>query len=103
MKRIMEILERDANLDSLVFLDNVNFNASAEMLESDSKLLAEILERSKKPVMAIIPFTTPDEMRRAREAAKKFQEKGVPVLPSLGRGARALRNTLEYYRLKSKF
>jgi len=100
MKRIMEILERDVNLDNLVFLGNLFFTSSAKILESESSLLADITKRSKKPIITIIPYTTPAEMRRAREAATKYQEKGIPVFFSLERSARALRNTLEYYRLK---
>jgi len=100
MKHILEILERDTNLDNLVYLGNVGFN-SPEMLENDCQLLADIKKRSSKPVMAIIPYSSPEEMKRAREATKMFQKKGIPVLPSLERGAIALRNTIEYYRLKN--
>jgi len=101
INRILEILERDANIDNLVLLITGVFSTSKQ-LESDITLMASIRERSPKPVMAI--FTTgfsPEEVQRASNTKQKLQGGGVPTFIALERGARALRNALDYYRLKS--
>ncbi len=100
MKRIMEILERDANTDNLVLLGHARF-ATPEQLESHIDLMASIRERTPKAVMSIIPFSSPEEMQRVREITQKFQDKGIPTFPSIERAAFALRNALDYYSLKS--
>ena len=99
MKRIMEILGHDANIDNLVLLTGSRWGFTATP-EGDFVLLEEIRKSTSKPVMAIIPFVTPEEMKESRDATKKFQERGVPAFPSIERGARALRNALDYYQQK---
>jgi acyl-CoA synthetase (NDP forming) len=100
MKRIMEILERDANIDNIVLLGNARWG-TPEQIQGQVGIMADIKERTPKPVMAIIPFATPNEMQRARELTKQFQERGIPAFPSIERGALALRNALDYYSFKS--
>ncbi len=100
MRRIMEILERDANIDNIVLLGNASWG-TPEQIQGQVSIMVDIQERTLKPVMAIIPFATPDEMQRARELTKQLQERGIPVFPSIERGARALRNALDYYAFKS--
>jgi hypothetical protein len=51
--------------------------------------------------MSIIASGNIEDLKIASEALHKFQEKGIPVFSSIERGARALRNALEYYRLKT--
>jgi acyl-CoA synthetase (NDP forming) len=97
IKHIMEVLERDANTDNLVLLTGARWGM-IETPKSDFDLLGNIKEKSSKPVMAIVPFSTPEEMRGAGDATRQFQERGVPAFPSMERGARALKNTLDYYR-----
>ncbi|MBI4267719.1 MAG: CoA-binding protein, partial [Chloroflexi bacterium] len=53
MKRILEILEKDANIDNVVFLTTARFSAN-EQLDTDIKQLVEIRERSQKAVMTIL-------------------------------------------------
>jgi len=100
MKRILEILERDTNTDNIVLLGMTRFG-TPEQIQGEVDLMAEIRERSPKAVVAIVPYSTPDEMRQARDLTKKFQEKGIPSFPSIERGARALKNALNYYSFKS--
>jgi hypothetical protein len=54
-----------------------------------------------KAAVVVVPYSTPEEMRRARELTQKFQEKEIPCFPSIERGARALKNALDYYSFKS--
>jgi len=99
IKHIMEVLERDANTDNLVLLTGARWGM-LETPKSDIDLMGNIRQKSSKPMMAIVSFSTPEEMQSAREATKQFQERGVPAFPSMERGARALRNALDYYRHK---
>ena len=102
IKRIMEIFNRDANVDSLVLLTGARWGMT-ETPQADIDSMGYIREKSLKPVMAVVSFSTPEEMQGAREATKKFQERGVPAFPSIERGARALRNALDYYQHKEGF
>ena len=88
------------NIDNLVLLTNTRFGIP-EQVEDETDLMAGIRERTSKQVVVIVSFSGSEEMRRAREATKKFQEKRIPAFPSVERGARALRNALDYYGLKS--
>ncbi|MFC1918788.1 CoA-binding protein [Chloroflexota bacterium] len=99
MRRIMEILERDASIDNLVLVINYRYN-SPEGLQDQAKVAADIRKRSSKPILAIIPFSTPNEMRLARGLTQKLQDTGVPAFPTMERGAFALRKVLDYYTLK---
>ncbi len=104
MRRIMEILERDTNLDNLVLLNDVRWNHAKmidDNIDDNIEVLAEIKERAQKPVMAILPAFNPAEMEKAAEAAGKFQQRGIPVFPSIERGARALKNALDYYQRRT--
>ena len=96
MERILKILERDANVDNLVLLVGLGFGMP-ENLDSEVNLLADIKERTPKPVMVVAPFSAPEEMRRGREIGKKYQARSIPVFASIERGARALKNALDYY------
>ncbi len=98
-KRILEILERDANIDNLVFLLwPGGQDASPEELQA---VLVEMRQRTTKPVMVILPFiTTPEEMQKARQASTKLRDNGIPAFFTMERGARALKNALDYYSRK---
>jgi acyl-CoA synthetase (NDP forming) len=100
IKRILEILERDTNTDNIVFLGMTRFG-TPEQIQSEVDFMANIRKRSPKAVVAIVPYSTAEEMRRARELTQKFQERGIPAFPSIERGARALKNALDYYSFKS--
>ncbi len=105
MKRIMEILERDANIDNLLLLITMRFItmgfSTTEHVQSNIDMMAEIRQRTPKPVMAIISYSTPEGMRRSRDIIRMFQDKGIPAFPSMQRGTFALRNALDYYTFHS--
>ena len=106
MKRIMEILEQDDNIDNIILIITTQFITmgflSAAYVESNIELMSEIRQRNSKPVMAIVSYSTSAGMRRAREITQQFQKKGIPAFPSMKRGAFALRKALDYYRFKSR-
>ena len=54
IKRIMEILERDNNVENLVFLTNANYRTQTpELVERNIRLMGEIRNRTWKPVMEL--------------------------------------------------
>ncbi len=97
MKRIMEILERDANVDNLVLLMSGMAGAPGQM-DDDIEMLINIRQRSSKPVAVILAFQSPQAMQGSHDIAEKLQKGGIPTFVSPDRGARALKNALDYYR-----
>lgn len=101
MKRIMEILERDDNVDNLVLLTAVNPRMAGQ-LERDIAMLVEMRERAPKPVAVILAFQSPEAIQATRDVAQRLREGGIPTFVSLERGANALKNALDYYVLKQR-
>ncbi len=100
MRRILEILQRDTNTDSIVFLATVRFG-NPEQLETQVNSLIDIRGSTSKPVMAILYYAfSPQEVQQAGGTMQRLQSAGVPTFLGLERGARALRNVLDYYGLK---
>lgn len=97
--RIMEILDRDNNIDNLVLLTGARWGMT-ETPKIDIDTMANIKSKSSKPVMAVVAYSTPEEMQGARAAMELFQKRGVPAFPSIERGAKALKNAYDYYRTK---
>ena len=101
MERIMEILERDANIDNLVLLLGTERGGSRPEQLDVGSLILELRERTSKPVMVVLLAPpTPKGVKQAGEIAQKLQDGGVPAFVSLERGARALKNALNYYNFK---
>ena len=95
----MEILEQDANVDNLVLLLGIGARMSGQ-LEGDIKSLIDMRKRTPKPVAVIHSFHSPEVAQETREVAQKLRDSGIPTFLTLERGAQALRNALDYYRLK---
>jgi acyl-CoA synthetase (NDP forming) len=102
IKRIMEILVRDANIDNLVILTGARFGPGGSA-DSLIDLLIDIRHKTPKPVMAILSWSfSSEDVKQAGDAIKKLQDGGVATFISLQRGAIALRKALDYYNLKTK-
>ena len=101
MKRIMEILERDANIDNLVLLVNARFGPAGPG-DAYINLLIDARKKTSKPVMAILSWAfSPEDVQQAGDVIQKLQDGGVPTFIALERGAFALRKALDYYNLKN--
>ncbi len=101
MKRVLDILEQDANIDNLVLLVNVGIRTPAENKEP-IELLTEIKKKTSKPVMAVIlSANSPKEVEVAQDIIRGFRDVDIPTFMAFERGARALRNALDYYNHKS--
>ena len=101
MKRIIGILAEDSNIDNVVLLSLARFILRNGQLGDFVEMLADARDNRHKPVMSIIASSNTEDLKIAAEASRKFMEKDIPVFPSIERGARAMRNVYEYYRLRS--
>ncbi|MFH0768318.1 MAG: hypothetical protein V1932_01965, partial [Chloroflexota bacterium] len=99
--RILEILERDTNIDSLVLLITARWGNPA-VLETQINSIVDIRNKTPKPMMVILNYSfSPGDVQQGGEIIQKLQAGGVPTFIGLERGARALKNALDYYNLKS--
>ena len=104
LKRILDITERDDNIDCLVviFVWSAMRMFSREQLNDFMNSVISMKNKTKKPVLAIIPFyAIPEQQQQAREMVTKLKTGGVPVFSTAERAARALKNTMDYYSAKS--
>lgn len=101
MGRIIDILARDAHIDNIVLLSLARFIMRNGQLEDFIQMLKEARDGRGKPVMAIIASTGLEDMKIADHASRKFHDEMIPVFPSIERGARALKNAYDYYRLRA--
>jgi len=103
MKRIMEIIAKDDNVDNIVMLVWIG-SGPPNMMDKDNeevKSIVELKNSTSKPVMATlaVPFL-PKVVGEARKTVKKLQEGGVPAFTDLERGALALKNAYDYYKFR---
>ena len=96
MKQILEILERDKNVDSLILLVSARADAPPQ-IETHVNPLIDIKNKTTKPVMSIITLSySSEEMELSKNTMQKLQGSGIPAFISLERGAFALRKALDY-------
>lgn len=101
MRRILNILVEDPNIDNLALvMRGRSVWHDAERVEKEINSAIGVKQVTAKPVMAVLPYASPDEMREVLDIGERLRRASIPVLPGFERGARALRNALEYYRLK---
>ena len=103
LKSITEIVEQDPNIDNIAVL---MFSAARwippEQLENYINTIVNISKNTSKPMLAVAPyFPSPEDMKKARDIAQKFQGGGIPAFDTAERAARALRNALDYHRFKN--
>jgi len=102
MPQILEILEKDTNTDNLVVLLGGRAGTGAQF-ETLISTLSGIKKRAAKPVMVVLSVVFAEEdVKQAGETAQKLRKEGIPTFVSLERGARALRQALDYYNLKNR-
>ena len=106
MVRIMDIIEHDANIDNIVLLMNAGAMGPpglADKRDEEIEAIIQMAGRTSKPVMVCCSvFFIPSLVDRARKMIKQLQNGGVAVITSLERGARALKNALDYYRFRAR-
>jgi len=103
LERVLQILAEDPNIDSLVMMARVGtFLYSKEMGSSDAEIARRIRGKTQKPLLAVIPYVTPDEMKELVDVIPQYQDAGIPVFGSLRRAAVALKNALNYHRFQTR-
>jgi len=102
IKRIIEILARDENIDNLALLVAAGMGPGGPPGESFPKLLIDIKQNIEKPVIAVLAWAfSPGDVEQAGNVMKELQEGGIPAFISLERGAFALKKALDYYHLRN--
>ncbi|MDO8567722.1 MAG: CoA-binding protein [Dehalococcoidales bacterium] len=101
-RRILEIMDRDANIDNLVLMltpITIMGLRTQQDIENDIGIMTEIRQKTQKPVMVVIPYYAynPKDTEQLGEIIQRLLKAGVPAFINLERGARALKNALTYY------
>ncbi|MDD5500575.1 MAG: CoA-binding protein [Candidatus Omnitrophica bacterium] len=102
LKRILEILAADANVDNIAI---VVWNTGSGIQEAlqELSLVIEVKKRTKKPLVVILPYALLQwEMPQIRQATQNLRDNDIPTFFTLERGARALKNAWDYYRCRNK-
>jgi acyl-CoA synthetase (NDP forming) len=107
MRRILDILERDPNTDNIALLFHARPAPPGPVPQGAMDVqfgpMLDMRDRTDKPVMAFVSSASDS---RSVEAATgimtKLQAAGIPGFLGMERGAVALRNTLDYYRMRNR-
>lgn len=100
MERILNILASDENVDNIVLLQTARVR-SARLINKIIEETTTLQKATSKPVAAIVSSAfSLDQVQQTHELIGRLQAGGVPTFTSLERGARAIRKTFEYYRMK---
>lgn len=99
MNHILEIVERDTNIDNLLLVCSTKPGRQMTLaqLQGGLDLAQHIKDRTTKPMMVLVFLFTPDASREKREVISRYQEIGIPAFPSIERGVLALKNALDYH------
>jgi acyl-CoA synthetase (NDP forming) len=103
MRRILDILERDANTDNiaLLFFARPAGPAGGPPVDAQLEPMRDMRDRTDKPVMAVVSSASDSRsIEAANNLMMKLQEMGIPSFPGMERGGLALKNAVDYYRMK---
>lgn len=104
LERLLRIVDADAAIDATVLEISVMFGARSwerrpQSLETFLDTLAAHRDRSSKPFLAVMHPGANEAA--ALQLRPRFQERGIPVLPSFERAALALRRVTDYHRFRA--
>ncbi|MEW6187205.1 MAG: CoA-binding protein [Thermodesulfobacteriota bacterium] len=100
MARIVDILARDPNIDNLAILSLARMLNMDGRLDSFVEMTADLKAQTDKPIISIINYHSMEELPVVKAVLDKFQAIGIPTFPSIERGAVALKNAYDYYRMR---
>ncbi len=100
LMRMVDILGRDENIDSVVLELSMAFLAiirqrAEKFLDDLLDALTNFKDRSEKPFLTIL-IPGPEETA-ALETRARLVERGIACFPDFARGANALRKVIDYY------
>ena len=100
--RILDILDGDENIDSVVLEFSIFLLArwmmDPQSLDGFLDGLARFKARSAKPFLTVLVSVHMEE--RGSEVRHKLTQRDIPCFPSFERGAGALRKMVDYYRFR---
>ena len=99
LARVLGILANDPNIDNLILMTRVGaFLYSKELQDTDIDIALNIKKKTSKPLLAVLSYVTPEEMKEMVEVIPRYQDDGIPVFSSMNRAAIALKNALDYHK-----
>jgi len=103
LANMLDVMEQDANIDSIVLELFTIISPFSHDLEKPDPLLETILEfktRTRKPFFTVV--TTAQRETLAIEIRERLTRKGIPCFPSFERGARALKRLVDFYQFRGE-
>ncbi len=103
MRRILDILERDTNTDNiaLLFFARPAGPAGGPPMDAQLNPMLDLQNRTNKPVIAVISSASdPRSIEAVNNLMAKLQAGGIPTFPGMERGGKALKNAVDYYRMR---
>ncbi len=101
MANMLDVLEKDPNIDSIVlelFTIISPFSRNKETPDPLLNTISEFKERSRKPFMTIV--TAGYNEMLASEIRDRLMARAIPSFPSFERGARTLKKLADYYKMR---
>jgi acyl-CoA synthetase (NDP forming) len=99
LARVLDILANDPNIDNLILMTRVGaFLYSKKLQDTDIDIALNIKKKTSKPLLAVLSYVTPEEMKEMVEVIPRYQDDGIPVFSSMNRAAIALKNALDYHK-----
>ena len=97
--KTLDVLGGDSNFDMLVMeVAAGTIQRDSSFAEERAKLLSAYSERWGKPVLVVVTSDVPYiEGVDTKPAERQFLQQGIACIPGMERGAKALRNALDYY------
>lgn len=112
--RIMDIVERDVNVDNIVLLMGLGMGGGPQdqpdgktppqdQVPGGADSVIALRKKTAKPVLAAVysPFSV-GGVQEARRVIKKLQDGGVPAFSTIERAATALKHALDYYSFRNR-
>ncbi|MEK7778047.1 MAG: hypothetical protein AAB303_05420, partial [Chloroflexota bacterium] len=97
--RIVDVLGRDENIDVVaVEVSTGRLSQNPEMLEGRIKAFKAFQASSTKPIIAVLSSSMPKADSTTLESMeRRFSQEGIPAFLGFERGARALKNVVDYH------
>ena len=101
--QIMGVVRGDSNIDVMVVeLPAGRLTDSPELFDDRIKVIKEFQEHSVKPIIVIASISFPKrDSSEAEAVGRKLGQMGIASFSSFERGARALKNVVDYYALRA--
>jgi len=100
LAKILDILATDRNIEGVALeMQARDFDQGTERVDGQIALVKEYRERTKQPVVALMPEGSVGQMTPETITAARYHvaQAGVPVFPTFARGAQALNRAARYW------